>query len=61
MNTIEKIEKYINDTKIKPTKAAANAEDILLLAASMDPFRAVSMAFMYGRAMGWRAAKREVR
>lgn len=60
MNTIETIEKYISDTKIKPTKAAAGVDDILLLVESMDPFRAASLAFMYGRAKGWRAAKREV-
>ena len=61
MSEIEKIERYISNTKIKTTKAGASVEDIIAIANGMDIFRAVSLAFMYGRAKGYRAAKTEAR
>jgi len=61
VNEIERIERYISRTSIKPTKAAAGADEILALAESLEPFMAASLAFMYGRAKGYRAGKAEVR
>jgi len=49
----------ITITEIKPAKATTPSETVVMLAEEMDPYHAVLLAFMYGRAKGYRAAKAE--
>ena len=61
MSEIDKIKRYIELTKIEPGKGDARTYELMELCSEIGGFGAVLMAFRYGRAKGYRAAKAEVR
>ena len=64
MTEIEKIHQYIKRTKMnKPDSCQMSITEVLKLAnaAKETPADIVCLAFDYGRAKGYRAAKAEVR
>lgn len=68
MTEIEKMQRYIERTKMKeksPTSYAMNYSEAAELAhkarGSNLPIEVISLAFEYGKAKGYRAAKAEVR
>lgn len=66
MGNIQRMQRYIDATKIpKKTRKyyGMSANDFLALtnAAGNNPYSSVDTAFNYGRAMGYRAAKAELR
>lgn len=69
MNEIEKMKKYIERTKISiknPLQYAMNMREAFELAHMAEAgdalsIEAISMAFEYGQAKGYRAAKAEAR
>ncbi|MDE6903329.1 MAG: hypothetical protein K2P22_11395 [Lachnospiraceae bacterium] len=67
MREIEKIKRYIERTKMgikNPIQYAMNVAEtleLLNMAQIDNPFGAISLAFNYGRAKGYRAAKAEGR
>ncbi len=62
MNAIEKIQQYINDSAAPCNEQYdATFQEVLDIASGMGPIEAVALAFDYGRAKGYRAAKAEVR
>lgn len=63
MSEIEKMQRYIDRTKLKNDKYAIMGSEItelFRLTATM-PYDAIVMAFNYGKAKGYRAAKAQVR
>lgn len=63
MTEIEKMKKYIERTKLNISATRpyqANAKEILAIS-DMPSFDAINLAFAYGRAKGYRAAKAEGR
>ncbi|MCX4371956.1 MAG: hypothetical protein OSJ58_09005 [Dysosmobacter sp.] len=61
MSEIEKMKRYIERTKMPPGKGATSTGNLLLMMEEMDQLSAILMAFNYGRAKGYRAAKAEVK
>ena len=64
MSELERIRKYIDKTKCRDDRYDVTISEINLLARfSVDghPVEAVILAFDYGRAKGYRAARKEVR
>lgn len=64
MNEVEKIQDYIDRTKIKRPKAytwSLQELSALYSLAERDPYESFRLAFNYGRAKGYRAAKAEAR
>lgn len=63
MSAIEKIEKYIENTgKISGSYSMRMCETYeMIRMASETPVEALLLAFQYGQAKGYRAAKAEVR
>lgn len=58
MDTIEKIKKCIEDTEIRnASKYDIKGTEIIDILKSKEPLGGVVLAFCYGRAMGYRAAK----
>lgn len=58
MGTIEKIQKYIKDSKApRNQKYDATFEEVINIALEMGRVEAVALAFDYGRAKGYRAGK----
>ena len=56
----EKMERYINNTKIKNAdKYDMSYKEIMSLNRMNDSSGAIIMAFLYGRAKGYRAARKE--
>lgn len=61
MTEIEKIQKYIDRTKIQdPLKYNLRASEWIAIVNTNDILDAVSLAFNFGRAKGYRAAKKEM-
>ena len=63
MTEIEKMQKYIERTKTGiaiDSQYQMNVQEAVA-ASSLSPLEAVSLAFNYGKAKGYRAAKAEVR
>lgn len=63
MTEIEKMQKYIERTKTGiaiDSQYQMNVQEAVA-ASSLSPLEAVSLAFRYGKAKGYRAAKAEVR
>ena len=67
MTEIEKMKRYVERTKLKRTdRFGLNAEEALELAnqaysAGALPINVINLAFRYGKAKGYRAAKAEAR
>lgn len=64
MKSAEQIQQYIDNTKIKNTCGnMMNLDEIQVLSrlAEVIPFDAFAIAFFFGRARGYRIAKRETR
>lgn len=63
MSEIERINRYINRTKMNVSRHRITMDTLLALAHITEekPVDAVALAFMYGQAKGYRAAKAEVR
>lgn len=66
MSEIEKMKKYVNNTKVNADRYQMNVNEALALAHHAQgvdglPLDAVMLAFKYGQAKGYRAAKAEVR
>ncbi len=62
MSEIEKVQRYISKNKAPSNpRYDANLNEIFAIAHEMSPVEAVNLAFTYGRAKGYRAAKAEVR
>lgn len=67
MSELEKMQRYIDRTKpgiknpIQYTMNVAETLELLNMAQIDNPFEAISLAFNYGRAKGYRAAKAEGR
>ena len=62
MDTIEKIRQYIKESKAPRNKPYdATIKEVFAMASGMGAVEAVALAFDYGRAKGYRAAKKEVR
>lgn len=60
MNTIEKIRQYINDSAApRNEQYDATFKEVFDIASGMGPVEAVALAFDYGRAKGYQAAKAE--
>ncbi|MBD5153775.1 MAG: hypothetical protein HDT15_01535 [Oscillibacter sp.] len=62
MSEIEKIELYISRTNIPMdlhTKYDMMGKEWKAMAAQLSPVHAISLAFQYGQAKGYRAAKAE--
>ena len=60
MGTIEKIQKYIEDSKApRNQKYDATFKEVLDIASELGQIEAVALAFDYGRAKGYRAGKAE--
>lgn len=64
MSEIEKMERYISNTSIRNEKQytmgmveCAAVREVL----ACDPYTAITLAFRYGRAKGYRAAKAGMR
>ncbi len=62
MSEIEKIRQRVkkNDTPRNP-RYSASIEEVLAMATELENIEAVTLAFQYGYAKGYRAAKAEVR
>ena len=67
MSEIEKIRKYISNTQMDPNErfymSMLEAFELAHKALTMDdfPLEVINLAFKYGKAKGYRAAKAEVR
>ena len=63
MNLINKAEKYIESTRISNHNQVVYdmKTDLFFELARMDALEAISLAFKYGRAKGYRARKAEER
>ena len=63
MSETEKMEGYISRTKFISDKYDMMRPQLeaLIHLATYKPYDAISLSFKYGRAKGYRAAKREVR
>lgn len=63
MSEIEKIQQYIGKSRIPKKKANAYSIDMreAFAIANMPALEAINLAFKYGQAKGYRAAKAEVR
>ena len=64
MSEVEKIRNYIDKTKIKCSRAYTwDLQELFALyyMSEIDPFESFRLAFNYGRAKGYRAAKAEMR
>jgi len=58
---VKKIQRYIDNTPLVSERYSVSFVDMVALAESMDGVDAVALAFQYGRAKGYRAAKAEGR
>ena len=61
MSEIEKMKKYIANTPSVGNRYCAGTKELLSLMKNLDEFEAIALAFEYGQAKGYRAAKAEVR
>ncbi len=62
MSEIEKIRKYIEKSSVpRNLRYDASMKEVLALATGMSAVEAVTLAFAYGRAKGYRMAKSEGR
>ena len=64
MSELERIRKYIDKTKCRDERYSATISEIDLLARFSvvgHPVEAIILAFDYGRAKGYRAARKEAR
>lgn len=63
MSEIEKMQRYIERTKKFPktSRYQLNWKELMLLSSDCDTAMAICLAFDYGKAKGYRAAKAEVR
>lgn len=63
MTEIEKMKQYIERTKVKDDHDVyvMRAREVMTLLSCNDPADAIGLAFDYGKAKGYRAAKAEVR
>ena len=60
MSEIERIERYISQTQIKESvKTEMKLAEWVSIRDSGSPLDAIALAFEYGRAKGYRAAKAE--
>ncbi len=60
MDTIEKIRQYIKKSNAPRNKPYdATIKEVFAMASGMGAVEAVALAFDYGRAKGYRAAKKE--
>ncbi len=57
MSEIEKIERYTKRTKAPANRWALSMSEWLALASIASPLNAVALAYNYGKAKGYRAAK----
>ncbi len=63
MEKLEKIQNYINNTKAISPRYDIMCPEIeeLVILSRKEPVDAISLSFNYGRAKGYRAAKKEAR
>lgn len=60
MQKIEKIQRYIDKTSFSNTRYDMNIKELFEIAQMQDRLRAINLAFQYGQAKGYRAAKAEI-
>lgn len=60
MSEIQKIQRYVETKKVPDQiKYTATLQEICALARELSPIDAVALAFSYGKAKGYQAAKAE--
>ena len=60
MSEIDKIKRYIERTPKTNIRYDAQTKELLALMNNLSDFEAIMIAFKYGQAKGYRAAKAEV-
>ena len=61
MTEIEKMKRYISNTPKVSDRYEVGTRQLIALMKGLSEFDALDLAFEYGRAKGYRAAKAEVR
>lgn len=60
MTEIEKMQRYISNTPEVSSRYCVGTKELFALTKELGGFEAVALAFNYGKAKGYRAAKAEV-